>query len=130
MNKFGENLLWLLHDASVTLNDISDSIDGAEVEIYGEDEFGREGMTTVYVPDLLMSANSEINRVDSENMALREALRLKELECEALVQDKRKLVDVATWLHEKLIVDGERYVFSTKCGQTRELLSKMRGGNE
>lgn len=74
MNKFGENLLWLLHDVSVTLNDISDTVDGTEVDIYGEDEFGREAMTTVYVPDLLMSANSEINRVDSENMALREAL--------------------------------------------------------
>lgn len=74
MNKFGENLLWLLHDASVTLDDISDSVDGAEVEIYGEDEFGREANMTVHVPDLLMSANSEINRVDSENMALREAL--------------------------------------------------------
>lgn len=87
-NRHGENVAWFCYEGAVQLDESRGS-DGAisdEIEIYGEDEHGREGCVTVDVCQLLESAHVVITELQKENEALRkqlaekEAFRLQELE--------------------------------------------------
>ena len=59
-NYYGENVAWFCADVAITLDDLSDKEDGmleSSVDVYGEDEAGRDVCSEVEVIKLLESAS-------------------------------------------------------------------------
>lgn len=82
-NHYGENVAWFCADISISLDETNeDGMLDSSVEVYGEDEQGREGSTEIEVIKLLESAHvvieekdTHINKLQHDNDRLREALK-------------------------------------------------------
>ncbi|AYO17080.1 hypothetical protein D0812_22080 [Vibrio owensii] len=73
-NHYGENVAWFCMDVSITLDDMQE--DGmllSSVDVYGEDESGREGCTEIEVIKLLESAHVVITEQEAKYKELANA---------------------------------------------------------
>ncbi|MEK1973769.1 hypothetical protein WOB87_11745 [Vibrio parahaemolyticus] len=65
-NHYGENVAWFCADVSISLDETNeDGMLDSSVEVYGEDEQGREGSTEIEVIKLLESAHVAIGEKDA-----------------------------------------------------------------
>ncbi len=65
-NHYGENVAWFCADVSISLDETNeDGMLDSSVEVYGEDEQGREGSTEIEVIKLLESAHVVIEEKDA-----------------------------------------------------------------
>jgi len=78
-------------------------------------------------PQQYESLSSSDKPNNQDIAALEEIIRLKEAECEKLLDDKAALLDEITWLHNKLISEGRRYGASMKRGFIAKMIKDMGG---
>ncbi|WMN77618.1 hypothetical protein NI385_16365 [Vibrio parahaemolyticus] len=72
-NHYGENVAWFCADVSISLDEANeDGMLDSSVEVYGEDEQGREGSTEIEVIKLLESAHVVIKKQQAEIKDLKE----------------------------------------------------------
>ncbi|EHJ9981297.1 hypothetical protein KB976_000317 [Vibrio parahaemolyticus] len=75
-NHYGDNVAWFCADVSISLDENNeDGMLDSSVEVYGEDEQGREDSTEIEVIKLLESAHVVIEEKDARIKQLEEALR-------------------------------------------------------
>lgn len=72
MKNYGKNLTWFLGQVAITE---PEQFETGEIEIYGEDEQGREGSTDVDLTDLALAAKT---RIESLERTLRTISELSE----------------------------------------------------
>ncbi len=72
-NHYGENVAWFCADVSISLDETNeDGMLDSSVEVYGEDEQGREGSTEIEVIKLLESAHVVIEEQQDKIKELKE----------------------------------------------------------
>ncbi|TOG14246.1 hypothetical protein CGJ08_01515 [Vibrio parahaemolyticus] len=104
-NHYGENVAWFCADVSISLDETNeDGMLDSSVEVYGEDEQGREGSTEIEVIKLLESAHVVIEEQQAKIKELKESDKHSFFSGLAVALQSVSMFDHATMAEE--IING------------------------